>query len=103
MVSAYERNSGRGPTDEQLCSSSRERDRSFQIHGARYHVAGSTDCGRKPRTIRVNVGDGSSYSLDVFQVYFNEGGASRVEENGSKGREEEQFITGRIGGVTVIR
>lgn len=103
VVSAYERNSGRGPTDEQLCSSSRERDRSFQIHGARYHVAGSTDCGRKPRTIRVNAGDGSSYSLDVFQVYFNEGGASRVEENGSKGREEEQFITGRIGGVTVIR
>lgn len=51
----------------------------------------------------MNVGDGSSYSLDVFQVYFNEGGASRVEENGSKGREEEQFITGRIGGVTVIR
>lgn len=51
----------------------------------------------------MNAGDGSSYSLDVFQVYFNEGGGSRVEENGSKGREEEQFITGRIGGVTVIR
>lgn len=33
-----------------------------------------------------------------FQVYFNE----RVEENGKEGR-EEQFITGRIGGVTVIR
>lgn len=33
-----------------------------------------------------------------FQVYFNE----RVEENGKEGR-GEQFITGRIGGVTVIR
>lgn len=102
VVSAYERNSGRGPTDEQLCSSSRERE-TVRSRFTRYHVAGSTDCGRKPRTIRVNVGDGSFYSLDVFQVYFNEGGASRVEENGSKGREEEQFITGRIGGVTVIR
>lgn len=28
VVSAYERNSGRGPTDEQLCSSSRETVRS---------------------------------------------------------------------------
>lgn len=99
VVSAYERNSGRGPTDEQLCSSSRETVRS-RFTGLDITLL---VCGRKPRTIRVNAGDGSSYSLDVFQVYFNEGGASRVEENGSKGREEEQFITGRIGGVTVIR
>lgn len=34
-----------------------------------------------------------------FQVYFNE----RVEENGNVEGRKEQFITGRIGGVTVIR
>lgn len=105
VVSAYERNSGRGPTDQQLCSSSREREneRPF-VPDSRGSISRCWFDGlREEASNNTSERRRRSYSLDVFQVYFNEGGASRVEENGSKGREEEQFITGRIGGVTVIR
>ena len=93
MVSAYERNSGRGPTDEQL-SLLKEREIHEVLDFDITAFAVSTDCFERRKC---------EYYLKnrnklFFQVYFNE----RVEENGKEGR-EEQFITGRIGGVTVIR
>lgn len=91
MVSAYERNSGRGPTDEQLsCSLLKER----EIHEV---LDFDITAFAASRDENVNITWKNRNKL-FFQVYFNE----RVEENGKEGR-EEQFITGRIGGVTVIR
>lgn len=96
MVSAYERNSGRGPTDEQLSllkEKERERFTRCSISISRHLLLRQI----ASRDENVNITWKNRNKL-FFQVYFNE----RVEENGKEGR-EEQFITGRIGGVTVIR
>lgn len=96
MVSAYERNSGRGPTDEQLSllkEKERERFTRCSISISRRLLL------RQIASRDENVNITKNRNKLFFQVYFNE----RVEENGNVEGRKEQFITGRIGGVTVIR
>lgn len=96
MVSAYERNSGRGPTDEQLSllkEKERERFTRCSISISRHLLL------RQIASRDENVNITKNRNKLFFQVYFNE----RVEENGNVEGRKEQFITGRIGGVTVIR